>query len=112
MDFVRRSRRPGESAAPTPTGNCQSNDVHAQLHRRRAAAQRVVPLDCGCPDPWPCWCNEPPLSDRMVDAGRDAALHILNVGEIPLLEVETLRALYRRGGMDRALAQRLWELAG
>jgi hypothetical protein len=48
----------------------------------------------------------------MIDAGRDAALHILAAGEIPLLDIETLRALYRRGGMDRALAQMLHAATG
>lgn len=52
------------------------------------------------------------MPDRMVDAGRDAALHILDVGEVPLLEFETLRALYRRGGDDRALAEKLHQLTG
>ncbi|MGO9156994.1 hypothetical protein [Mycobacterium sp.] len=84
----------------------------AGLHRRRNTSWRVVPLDCGCRDPWPCRCTQPPLSERMVDAGRDAALHILDAGEIPLLEIEILQALYRRGGTDRALAEQLHALAG
>ncbi|TDO16929.1 hypothetical protein EV580_0093 [Mycobacterium sp. BK086] len=80
--------------------------------RRRDAEYRSVPLDCGCRDPWPCRCNEPQLSERWVDAGRDAALHILAAGEIPRLELEVLRALYRRGGADRALAEMLHEASG
>ncbi|MGO9101840.1 MAG: hypothetical protein ACLP9Y_21215 [Mycobacterium sp.] len=48
----------------------------------------------------------------MVDAGRDAALHVLDAGEIPLLQIEILQALYRRGGVDRALAEQLHALAG
>ncbi|MGO9251641.1 MAG: hypothetical protein ACLP5J_09635 [Mycobacterium sp.] len=48
----------------------------------------------------------------MVDAGRDAAAHLLDHGYTPLLDRETLRALHRRGGDDRALAQDLYELAG
>jgi hypothetical protein len=73
----------------------------------------MVPLDCGCgPDPLSCRCTEPPLSERMIDAGRDAAVHILNIGEIPLLEIETLRALYRRGGTDRVLAEMLHAATG
>ena len=31
---------------------------------------------------------------------------------IPLLELDTLRALWRRGGDDRVLAERLYELTG
>jgi hypothetical protein len=72
----------------------------------------MAPLDCGCRDPWPCRCTEPPLTDQMIDAGRDAALHILDRGEIPLLEIEVLRALYRRGGVDRGLAEMLHAAIG
>ncbi|OBF86974.1 hypothetical protein A5791_19880 [Mycobacterium sp. 852002-51163_SCH5372311] len=70
-----------------------------------------MPLDCGCPDPWPCRCSEPPLTERMIDGGRDAALHILDTtGRIPLLETEVLQALWRRGGTDRELAELLHAL--
>jgi hypothetical protein len=48
----------------------------------------------------------------MVDAGRDAARHLLDTGQTPLLELEVLRALWRRGGDDRALAERLHAAAG
>lgn len=88
------------------------NGILCILSRRRASARRLAPLDCGCRDEWPCRCNEPPLSDAMVDAGRDAALHLLRHGQVPRLELEVLRALYRRGGSDRALAEELHELAG
>lgn len=80
--------------------------------RRHQAAQRTVPLDCGCRDPWPCRCTQPPLSDKFIDAGRDAALHLLDRGHIPLLEVEVLQALHRRGGFDRALAEMLHAATG
>lgn len=75
--------------------------------RRREAARRVVSLDCGCPDPWPCRCSLPPLSDKMIDAGRAAALHILESGRVPLVKIEVLQALWRRGGPDRVLAEQL-----
>ena len=80
------------------------------LRRRRAASRRLPPLDCGCPDPWPCRCTEPPLTAHRVDSGRDAALHVLAGGHVPLLELEVLRALYRRGGADRELADLLHQL--
>ena len=48
----------------------------------------------------------------MVDAGRDAARHILETGQVPLLELEVLQALWRRGGDDRVLAEQLHELTG
>jgi hypothetical protein len=35
-------------------------DLSAQLHRRRAAALRLPPLECcGCRDPYTCRCHEP-----------------------------------------------------
>jgi hypothetical protein len=48
----------------------------------------------------------------MIDAGRDAAEHILATGRVPLLELEVLQALWRRGGDDRALAEQLHAAAG
>jgi hypothetical protein len=77
------------------------------LRRRRAACRRMPPLGCGCRDPWPCRCSDPPLTERQVDGWRDAALHVLGTDRIPLLPLEVRRALWRRGGADRALVQRL-----
>jgi hypothetical protein len=48
----------------------------------------------------------------MIDASRDAARHILETGNVPVLEIEVLQALWRRGGADRALAEELHSLAG
>lgn len=87
-------------------------DILAQLRRRRRAAERLPLLDCGCADPWPCRCTTPPLTDRDVDNWRDAAGHVMDTGKVPLLPVEVLRALYRRGGEDRALAERLHAATG
>jgi hypothetical protein len=86
--------------------------IPEQLYARRASAQRMAPLDCGCRDPLACRCTQPALSDQMIDAGAKAARHILEIGQIPLLEIEILRALYRRGGDDRALAEHLHPLTG
>jgi hypothetical protein len=52
------------------------------------------------------------LSERQIDAGRAAAEHLLSQGWVPLLEFEILRALWRRGGHDRALAEELHTLTG
>ena len=43
----------------------------------------------------------------MIDGGRAAARHLLAIGCTPILRLDTLRALYRRGGDDRLLAERL-----
>lgn len=85
-------------------------DINSQLDRRRRTSTRCVPLDCGCPDPWPCDCTSPPLTDKWIDAGRDAARHLLAAGQTPLLEIEILQALWRRGGDDRRLAQHIHQL--
>jgi hypothetical protein len=98
-----------ETSSRQTTG---TSDSRAELRRRRAAALRLPPLDCGCVDPWLCRCDRPPLSERWVDAGAVGARHILEIGFVPLLEPAVLRALHARGGRDRALAQQLWELAG
>ena len=75
----------------------------AWMWRRRQAAQRMEPLNCPgrCRDPLFCRCH-PPLSDRArrtrssehdvllserwIDAGADAARHILRIGLVPMLE--------------------------
>lgn len=87
------------------------------MWRRRQAAQRLAPLGCGCRDPLFCRCRppiseRPPLSEKMIDASADAARHLSEIGFVPLLELDVLRALYRRGGDGRALAQELCGLAG
>lgn len=84
----------------------------AALDRRRVAAKRSVPLQCGCRDPHECrcWRDQSARTERLTDAARYAAEHILEAGYTPLLDLETLRALWRRGGSDRRLAQRLAQL--
>ena len=82
--------------------------VIGQLRARRAAARRLVPLDCGCRDPWPCRCTCTPLSQWALDGWRDAAAHLLDTGWMPVLPIEVCRALWRRGGPDRALAELVW----
>jgi len=94
----------------SPLHYCQS--LPSQLGRRREAARRSVPLDCGCRDPLPCNCTQPPISSVALDGWRDAALHVLSVGQLPLLPIEVRRSLYRRGGPDRVLAEKLHEACG
>lgn len=103
-------RSPGSEARATSTTAIASTESTAylgQLRRRRAAVQRTPPLDCGCPDPWPCRCTEPPLSERALDGWRDAAQHVVAGGHMPIVPLEVRRALYRRGAGDRALAELL-----
>lgn len=90
---------------PVPSSSRQERI--SQARRRRIAAARSVPLGCGCRDAWTCRCTKSGLTDEMIDAGRIAALHILAAGQLPILRPDILRALYRRGGQDRQLAERL-----
>jgi hypothetical protein len=114
----KESRRLGQPA--THSGStwaadfCDSNAVARQLRRRRAASYRCEPLDCSCRDPWTCRCytTEPPLSEHALDGWRDAALKVLSGGQLPLLPIEVRRALWKRGGPDRVLAERLHDACG
>ncbi len=107
-----RAETVGRQLAWVPcTRSCQQ-DTASQLSRRREAARRSVPLHCNCRDPWVCRCAEAPPSDATVDAGRAAAEHLLYAGCVPLLETKVLQALWRRGGDDRAFAERLHQLTG
>lgn len=118
---------PSEAASTTPTNETvplgkrlcwvpctrqYPQDLRSQLSRRRSQALRSLPLDCGCRDPWPCTCTQPPLSDRAIDGYRDAAEHILATGQTPILPLEVRRALWRRGGHDRELAELLHKACG
>ncbi|OWY81913.1 hypothetical protein D1O33_03430 [Rhodococcus rhodochrous] len=65
---------------------------------------RLPPLECGCVDPWWHRCNEPGPSQRRTDALTAAAAHLLDVGLTPIMPVDDLRELWRRGGPERRLA--------
>jgi hypothetical protein len=93
-------------------GRVYGNELAAQLDARRTASWRLPPLGCGCRDPLECRCTPPPPTERMVDAGRAAALHLLELGHTPILEPGTLRGLWARSGHDRALARYLHTLTG
>jgi hypothetical protein len=102
------AKPPNTSQNSAPRRQCDSD----AMRRRRQASYRLPPLDCGCRDPWPCRCDRPPLSQKIVDAGAQAAQHLRDCGLPPLVDVETRRALWRRGGDDRRLARELYGLCG
>ena len=113
-----RSNQKSAEAPPTTTdprrsGRLCGADTVSQLRRRRHASWRLPSLDCGCgPDPLSCRCTDPPLTERMVDGWRNTALHVLATGHVPLLPLEARRALWRRGGPDRVLAELLHDACG
>ncbi len=56
----------------------------------------------------PCDCAATALSDNQIDGWADCARYILaTTGCSPMLPLEVLRALWKRGGEDRALAEKL-----
>lgn len=120
MKYERKSRPAGNEAAPSESSDnqtwCDSISVAAQLRRRRAASKRMVALDCGCPtgphsDPLTCRCTFPPLTENQLDGWRDAAKHVLAIGETPVVPIEIRRALWRRPA-DRELAELLHDACG
>lgn len=87
-----------------------SNKIE-ELNRLRRIHLRSVPLACGCK--WQCWCTFPPLTDHQVDCWAAAARQIMAAtGGTPILRLEVLRALWRRGGEDRVLAEMLHAAMG
>lgn len=92
-----------------------SGDTLAALRRRRSASRRLPPLDCGCRDPLPCRCDDPPLSDRIVDSYHDTVMHLRACGLLAAPRLPEMRVLWRRGDVERRLVTEIsekWELAG
>ncbi len=68
-------------------------------------------LDCGCRDE--CHCAQAPFSENQLDGYAAAAEHILaTTGQIPIVPLAVQRALWSRGGENRALAEKLHRLNG
>lgn len=90
------------------------DDVPAQLERRRDAAHRSEPLECGCRDPWTCRCRDSEPSEHQLDAYQDAAEHLLDLNLLPAPNVVAMRQMWRRGGDTQRLARRIaeqWEIS-
>lgn len=84
--------------------------------RRRAAAQWMKPLHCGCRDPWTCrhHDDDQPITEQWVNGYRDAAEHLLAEGYPPAPNIPAMRVMWQRRGDDQRLAVRiseLWEVA-
>jgi len=110
---------PIQKSADTTTDKtkitAQSRHFHAGGRRRREAALRLPPIGrCGCirdPDLDRHRCGTRTQTDHALDGWRDAARHLLDCGQIPLVPIEIRRALWRRQG-DRRLAERLHQACG
>lgn len=88
-----------------PFPHHQTNRYHQSSgwERRRDAAARSVPLDCGCRDPWVHRCApEPDPTERTTEAAVHASHHLLDHGLPPLFSIATCRALWRAGHRELA----------
>jgi hypothetical protein len=85
-------QKPADSYSTTNRRQCAADTV-AGLHRRRQASPRLVPMACGCPDPWPCCCRQPPLSDRTLEAWADTVAHLRSHGLTPIVPPAVRQAL-------------------
>lgn len=81
------------SSSPDST----ANTVPVQLRRRRGTSWRLPKLDPGRSDPWH---YEPPG----VSGYEDAAHHLLELGLTPAPNRDGLRAMWKRGGHSRQVA--------
>jgi hypothetical protein len=112
---VNQRKRPVPTDRPSSkstAADAPDSSVQAAWQRRHEAASRLVPLHCGCADPWIHRCTSPALSAAALDGWLDAAQHVLANGWIPLLPLEIRRALWRRQGADRLLAERVHRACG
>lgn len=106
--------QPGKSLVWLPCSWNSPQDRVSQIARRKAAARRLPVGSCGRhSDPLRCDCfdSKPPLSDNAIDGWRAAIERTLSIGP-PVVPVEVLQLLYRNGGTDRQLAQRVWHETG
>jgi hypothetical protein len=106
---------PGRRLCWVPCTQTFPQDVASQLRRRREASQRLVRLAdcCGARDPLECRCHDPrpQLSERAIEAWRAAIERTLPIGP-PVVPLEVLQRMYRNGGSDRQLAERVWAETG
>lgn len=89
-------KKGGPTAGTTLSNTTNFSD---QSTRRRTAAARCEPLECGCRDPWTCRCR---TIEPTTEAAIQAAEHLLQNGLQPLFSVAQGRALWRAGRRDLA----------
>lgn len=91
----------GTAQDTPPSGNTPGA---SRDRRRRAAAQRSAPLDCGCRDGWICRCTDHGISDIQADAVIAAAETLLALGAPGIFDADQCRAMWRRGRRDLAVS--------
>ncbi|MFI9505620.1 hypothetical protein [Nocardia sp. NPDC052566] len=86
------------------------DQVQGNALRHRAEAAQRLPGG----DPWviDLHCDDFRLTGKQLEAWGHAANHIGMDGNTPILPLEVLRALHRRGGADRILAERVYRAGG
>lgn len=109
-DEITRGNQPKHRTATTQArygDSSPSADTAAGLRRRRAASWRLPVLDTGHADPIR------PYRGRCGDYGA-AVIHLDDHGLTAYPDADGLRAMWRVGGRDRAVAQRVatcWAVA-
>ncbi len=66
----------------------------------------------GRPTMWAVPRRRTSASSARLDAWRDAALHLLTYGLLPPIPLDVRRALWKRGGADQLLVEKLDRLYG
>jgi hypothetical protein len=92
-----QNNRPGRRDGDTTPIDTQT--LHDQLHRRRLAGARSLPLLCGCRcrDPWRCRCGPPvQLTDHQLDGWRHAIAHLAAHDQTPIVSAAVRAALRNR----------------
>ena len=115
MSRAKRESRP--AGHRTASFSLEDDSYCIQLHRRRAASQRLPVLDCGRSDPWhyeqPTAANCSTALNSSASDYEFAVAHLLEHGLLPAPNPDGLRAMWRRGGSSRqaaAVIARAWEM--
>lgn len=126
--MTQSERRPAVDRTPNHIDDCapeftahnrqaasgRGDELLRQMRRRYEAAKRLpggdplssVEQALGRSREHPRSCRAP-LTPKHLDAAAAAAGHLLSVGLAPIVDIATCRALWRRGGHDRKLAELL-----
>lgn len=103
--MTQKRRNRAAEANPVTTSPPSDTPEHTPgLGRSRRYWRRRFWLNCGCSDPCRCDYRDRPTPKR-VDAYRNALDYLADHGLCGAALTPECRALWRRGGSDRALAE-------